>query len=165
MQTVNKLDSNIGKMLLDRLQDEFNAYYFYRSASNWCKSAGYIEASEYFAEESKDELAHAKILEDFMVDWNVIPNLPVINTPKLVFSSLIDVIEQAYKIEYALYEEYEDTGVKIFKLGDLCVFGLLQGFITIQKDSVVSYSDMLNLLEGIDAKDKYSLLTLQSKLF
>jgi hypothetical protein len=67
-------------------------------------------------------------------------------------------------IEYALYEDYEGTSMEMFKK-DLCVFDFLQQFRMLQKQSVAEYSDKLNILEGVDAKDKFNMLLLEKKLF
>ena len=64
-----------------------------------------------------------------------------------------------------MYEEYEDTSMKIFKTGDLCVFDFLQKYRTIQKESVAEYSDKINMLEGVNTKSKFELLMLEKKLF
>jgi len=48
---------------------------------------------------------------------------------------------------------------------DLCVFDFLQEFRMLQKQSVAEYSDKLNMLEGVDGKDKFKLLLLEKKLF
>ena len=61
-----KLPKDVVNLLLERLNDEFKAYYFYRSATNWCKNVGYFKAAEFFAKESEDELAHAKKIEDYL---------------------------------------------------------------------------------------------------
>jgi len=159
-----KLSPEVVNLLLPRLKDEFNAFYFYRSATNWCQNAGFFKAAKFFAKESEDELTHAKKIEDYLVDWNVIPALPVIAQP-IVFSGLYDIITKAYGIEYELYEAYEDTSSKIFKTGDLCVFDFLQFYRQTQKESVAEYSDKLNLLEGTETKDKFQLLMLEKKLF
>lgn len=158
------LPQEIVDLLLPRLKDEFNAYYLYRAASNWCKNVGFFKAAEFFAAESTDELAHAKMLENYLVDWNVTPELPTIGEPKLEFTSLIEVIESAYKIEYVLYEEYEDTSAKTLKLGDVCTFNFLAQFNDIQRKSVAEYSDKINMLEGVSGS-KFELLLLEKKLF
>lgn len=123
-----------------------------------------MKASDYFAGEAKSELCHAKKIEDFLVDWNVHPPLPTIPATSTEFKSLPEAIEKAYKIEYDLYEEYEDTSMKVFKTGDLCVFDFLGFYRTTQKESVAEYSDMLNILEGVD-DDKFKLLQLEETLF
>ncbi len=160
-----KLPQEIVKMLLPRLKDEFDASYLYRSISNWCQGVGYFVAAEFFAKESEDELLHAKGIENYLTDWNVIPSLPRIETPVLEFDDLIAALDKAYVIEYKLYEEYEDTSMKVFKTGDLCTFDFLQEYRTIQRKSVAEYSDKLNMLEGVNPKDKMNLLLLEKKLF
>ena len=115
--------------------------------------------------ESEDELSHAKKLEDFMVLWNVTPNLPVITQPVLEFTDLADGIQRAYDMEYELYENYEETSIKIMKSGDVCAFDLLQFFRNQQTTSVGEYSDMINKLDGVNTKDKFQMLMLEKKLF
>lgn len=164
MTTPIKLSDAMVAILMPRLQDEMNASYLYRAASNWCKDKGFFKAAAYFAKESADELTHAKKLEDYMIDWNVNPILPPIPSPA-PFTSLAEIIEKAYGIEYALYQEYENTSKMAFDVNELCVFDLLQDFRTKQKNSVAEYSDMINMLEGVNVGDKFQMLMLEEELF
>lgn len=159
-----KLEKDIAKLLNDRIVDEYNAFYLYRSASNWCKGVGFFKAADFFEGESKDELEHSKKLQDYLVDWNLTPQLPDINQPDLEFKSLVEVIERAYEIEYDLYEKYEKTTKQIFDKNDMCTFFFLQFFNDVQRKSVAEYSDKLNLLEGVGGT-KFELLLLEEKLF
>jgi hypothetical protein len=68
-------------------------------------------------------------------------------------------------MEYALYEAYEETSVKIFKTEDLCVFDFLQTYRTKQTKAVAEYSDMINILEGVSLGSKFEMLMLESNLF
>jgi ferritin len=160
-----KLPEEIVKLLLPRLKDEFDAAYLYRSISNWCQGVGYFKAAEFFAHESEEEFKHAAGIEKYLVDWNVIVNLPKIEIPSSEFTDLVAALDKAYVIEYKLYEEYEDTSMKVFKTGDLCTFDFLQHYRTIQRLAVAEYSDKLNMLEGVNPKDKINLLLLEKKLF
>lgn len=160
-----KLPEEIVKLLLPRLKDEFDAAYLYRSISNWCQGVGYFKAAEFFAHESEEEFKHAAGIEKYLVDWNVIVNLPKIEIPSSEFTDLVSALDKAYVIEYKLYEEYEDTSMKVFKTGDLCTFDFLQHYRTIQRLAVAEYSDKLNMLEGVNPKDKMNLLLLEKKLF
>ena len=160
----HSLDKGVVDLLAPRHLDEMDAFYFYRAASNWCQGVGYFKAAEFFAAESADELVHAGNIEKYLVDWNIIVPLPSIPKPQIEFSSLVEVIEEAYKIEYDLYEKYEETSMKIFDAKDVCTFDFLQQFRAIQTKSVAEYSDKLNLLEGVKG-DKFELLLLEKKLF
>jgi ferritin len=158
------LDKGVVDLLAPRHLDEMDAFYFYRAASNWCQGVGYFKAAAFFAAESQDELEHAAKIEKYLVDWNITVPLPTVPKPRVDFSGLLEVLEEAYKIEYDLYEAYEDTSKKLFNM-DLCTFDFLQQFRLIQTKSVAEYSDKLNLLEDVDGKDKFKLLLLEEKLF
>jgi ferritin len=158
------LNKGVVDLLAPRHLDEMDAFYFYRAASNWCQGVGYFKAAAFFAAESQDELEHAAKIEKYLVDWNITVPLPTVPKPQVEFSGLLEVLEEAYKIEYDLYEAYEDTSKKLFNM-DLCTFDFLQQFRLIQTKSVAEYSDKLNLLEDVDGKDKFKLLLLEEKLF
>lgn len=160
----HSLDKGVVDLLAPRHLDEMDAFYFYRAASNWCQGVGYFKAAEFFAAESQDELEHAAKIEKYLVDWNITVPLPSVPKPQVEFSGLLEVLEEAYKIEYDLYEAYEETSKKLFNM-DLCTFDFLQQFRLIQTKSVAEYSDKLNLLEDVDGKDKFKLLLLEEKLF
>lgn len=160
-----KLPKEIVDLLLPRLADEYTAFYMYRAASNWCQNVGFMKAASYFKAESDDELVHARGIEDFLTQWNVIPELSKVDKPELEFGGLVEIIEKAYQIELDLYEAYEETSIKIFKEGDICAFDFLQKYRDIQTKSVAEYSDMINILEGCDTKSKFELLMLEENLF
>jgi ferritin len=158
-----KLGSDIVAALESRLADEFKAFYFYRAAANWCRDRGFDKAASFFQAESDTELTHAKTIENYIVDWNVLPGLDAIKSAAIDFKGLIDIIEKAYQIEYDLYEAYEETSAGLFTK-DLCTFDFLQQFRKIQTESVAEYATMLNILEGVE-DEKFELLMLQDKLF
>lgn len=160
----HSLDKGVVDLLAPRHLDEMDAFYFYRAASNWCQGVGYFKAAAFFAAESQDELEHAAKIEKYLVDWNITVPLPTVPKPQVEFSGLLEVLEEAYRIEYDLYESYEETSKKLFNM-DLCTFDFLQQFRLIQTKSVAEYSDKLNLLEDVDGKDKFKLLLLEEKLF
>lgn len=160
-----KLDGKIVSMLLERLSDEYTAFYFYQSAQNWTQNVGFLKAAKFFEEEGADELVHAKKIISFLTDWNITVALPDIDPPTLTFENLGELISASYTMEYDLYEAYEETSMDIFKTGDLCVFDFLQFYRKTQTESVAQYSDMLNILDGVDVSDKFKMLLLEETLF
>jgi len=158
-----KLPSEIVDMLNEKINDEYQAHYFYRQAANYCENVGFLKAAEYFKGEAEDELEHSATLQKYIVDWNVQPKLQNIKSPENV-DGLVDIIEKAYKMEYALYEEYEEISMKIFPK-DVCTFDFLQQFRNIQRLAVAEYSTFLNQLETIDKKDKNWVYEFEKKAF
>jgi ferritin len=159
-----KLNETLCKLIEERLVDEYKAFYTYQAISNWARGVGFMKAGDYFKKESDDELVHARKLEDFLTDWNDIPQLPVIKQPELEFKTLLEAIETAYGLELALYEAYGDVCSEVFEK-DPAVYQFISQFLEIQTKSVAEYSDFLNIIEGCDGSDKFQMLLLENKLF
>lgn len=162
--TPEKLPSNIVTLLNQRINDEYEAHYFYRQVTNYCENVGYLKAAEYFKGEAEDELKHAEILQKYLTDWNIQPSLAPVSTPEKV-TGLVDAIEKAYQMEYDLYEAYEEISMDIFNKKDLCTFDFLQQFRTIQRMAVAEYSTFINQLETIDSKDKNWVYEFEKRAF
>jgi len=151
------------KILTDRLGDEYTAHYFYRNATNWCAGIGYLKAAAFFAQEAENELDHAKGLQKYLVDWNVMPLLPSIR-PNVTFSDLIDIINKAYALEYALFESYNRDSKQLFDT-DLTTFDFLTSYRTGQTESVIEYSDLLNAAELVNTDNKFEILYFEQTYF
>jgi ferritin len=163
IKTPKTLADTSVKILTDRLGDEYTAHYFYRNATNWCAGIGYVKAAAFFAQEAENELEHAKGLQKYLVDWNVMPLLPTIK-PNVTFSDLIDIINKAYALEYALFESYNRDSKQLFNT-DLTTFDFLTSYRTGQTESVIEYSDLLNAAELVNIDNKFEILYFEQTYF
>jgi len=159
----NKISDSLVSEVMPLIESEYDAFYHYRALTNWCRGVGYNLAADFFEKESQDELEHAKVLERYLVDWNVIVKLPVVESPKVSFADLVAGISDSYKMEYDLYQLYQKKVKKVFDM-DVALFGVLQERLEVQLKAVIEYSDKLNMLEGVELT-KTNLLLLESKLF
>ncbi len=160
---LKQLSEDVIVKLEQRLEDEFKAHYFYMCAGNWCNNQGYINAGTFFLNESNSELQHAKLIQDYLVQWNIQPTIPKVET-NFEFESLIQIINQSYELEYDLLLKYANDSQKLI-LKDIITFDFLQQFRQIQNDSVKEFSDLLNVLRLIDYNDKYQLLYFENNYF
>ena len=163
IKTPKTLADTSVKILTDRLGDEYTAHYFYRNATNWCAGIGYLKAAAFFAQEAENELDHAKGLQKYLVDWNVMPLLPSIK-PNIAFSDLIDIVNKAYALEYALFESYNRDSKQLFDT-DLTTFDFLTTYRTGQTESVIEYSDLLNAAELVNTDNKFEILYFEQTYF
>lgn len=146
-----------------RLVDEYTAHFFYTNARNWCANANYQKATAFFEAELNSELGHANTLQKYLTDWNTIPTLPTVK-PNIEFTSLIDIINKAYAIEYSLFEKYTKDSATLFTT-DLNTFDFLTQFRNIQNQSVIEYSDLLNAANLVDVNNKLDVLFFERKYF
>jgi len=158
-----KLSEKTIKILTDRIKDEYTAHYYYRAATNWCQDMNYKKAAEFFKNEADDELEHAKKLQEYMVDFNIQPEIPQANT-KHNFDNLIEIIEGAYTMELGLMKEYNKNSTDLFG-DDITTFDLLTEFRVIQKGAVVEYNDLINASNLINKKDKFQVLYFENTYF
>lgn len=165
MNYTEKLHPSVEAILTAKIAREYGHHYFYQIAGNWCQVEGFEKAAEYFLKESLEELEHAKKIQKYIVDWNCNPSISILMPEKKEFSSLVELIQDAYNTEYELYEIYKKDSIEILSIGDVCSFDFLQFFRDAQKDAVINYSNMLSILEGVDVSNKFNLLMLDKKLF
>lgn len=158
-----KLDSKTIQILTDRIKDEYIAHYYYRAAANWCQDMNYKKAAEFFKNEAEDELTHAQGIQEYMVDFNIIPEIPQAPTSHS-FDSLVDIIYGAYKIELALMKEYNKNSQELFA-SDITTFDFLKKYRKFQKGAVVEYNDLINAIDLVDKTDKFQVLYFEQTYF
>jgi ferritin len=157
------LPAEIVKGLESRLKDEYTAHLIYRNAANWCKNANYKKAAAFFEAEAMDELEHAKSLQDYMTQWNILPQIPVCEVPNKI-TSLVQAINEAYVFEYNLLVSYSELQNDLDKTHPAS-FNFIQGFVNIQNESVAVFSDLLNALNLVDVNNRLDVLMFEDKYF
>jgi ferritin len=157
------LTQEIEKALNERLGDEYTAYYFYRNAANWCKNVNYKKAAEFFNAEAESELEHAQGIQDYLIQWNLTPQIPQVPTFYKI-ENLIEVIDKAYDLEYNLLQKYAENQ-KEFLVLDPATFNFVQKYVDIQNDAVSEYSDLLNALQLVNSENKFELLYFENTYF
>lgn len=157
------LPKEIELTLNSRLGDEYTAYYFYRNAANWCKGVNYPKAAAFFEKEAAGELEHALKIQDYLTQWNLYPNIPAVETGR-AFLGLVDLINQAYELEWNLLQKYSNDQKEIFR-DHPATFNFIQEYVDIQVGEVSEYSDFLNALQLIDTGSKLDLLMFEDKYF
>lgn len=146
-----KLSPDVIAMLSRRLADEYTAHYFYTCFGNWCNEKGYFKAGAFFASEANSELEHAKGIQEYLVSWNIIPEIPAVQTNHMV-TNLVDGINKAYALEFNLLEAYKDDSKRCL-LKDPNTFAFIQKYIALQNDSVKEFADLLNVLELLNLNE------------
>jgi ferritin len=157
------LSDEIVTALNAALTEEYTAHYFYRYAANWCQGVAYLKAAAFFAAEAAAELTHAEKLQKYLVDWNCTPKLPSVKFSG-EFSSLIDIVNKSYLIEYQLGDKYMKWASEVFDK-HLMTFNFLQEFVDIQNESIAEMSDKLNAAQLIDVSNKLDLLHYEERYF
>ena len=158
-----KLSDKVIGVLTERLKDEYYAHYLYRAASNWFHYMNYKKAAAFFDADAVTELQHAEMLQKYMTDFNIVPQIP---TAKIehTFSNLVDIIYAAYEFELRLMKSYNKDSHSVFS-EDLTTFDFLETFRDIQKESVVEFNDLINASNLINKNNKFDVLYFEQTYF
>jgi ferritin len=146
-----------------RIADEQDEFYFYISAMSWCRLNGYENASNYFDAESRGEEYHYKRLITYLTSWNTEVNFSSVVGSIRSFKSLQDIFEQAYRMEFEMYKKYEANCLKLFPICQN-TYSLLQDFVRIQNESVISAADKVTKMENYLKTDP-GLMTFDKEVF
>lgn len=157
------LPTEIVNMIQERIGGEYKAHFAYRAAANWCKNANYKKASVFFDEGAQEELTHAKDLQDYLTQWNILPEIPPAN-PHYDFKGLVHIIDEIYDVEYKLLLDYSKNALSVLN-SHPATFNFFQKYIDIQNKSVGEFSDLLNALCLININNKLDLLVFEERYF
>lgn len=158
-----QLPAEIVTELNARLGDEYTAHFFYVAAANWCKDKNYNKAALFFEGEAAAELTHAQGLHNFITSWNQLPVIAPFPFNK-TFTDLIDVINQAYTMEYGLLEKYSANQQMALGVHPAS-FNFIQGYVNTQNGEVTEYADLLNALELININNPLDVLLFEKNYF
>ena len=161
--TPKSLPADIVAVFEKRLADEYTAHYTYRNAANWCREKAYFNAATFFEAEAANELVHADLVQKYLVDWNVLPFIPPV---KMIpsFTSLIDIVNKAYQLEYDLFAAYNVNSTQVFPIC-LATFDFLQELRIGQRQSVAEYSDLLNAAQLVNVSNNFEVLYFENQYF
>ena len=156
------LSSQVEEKLNELIGEELYAMYAYKAMANWCQDNGFLKAHPFFLEESSDEKSHAEILEQYLLDMGCVPKLEKIDKPESSFKTLYDVIYDAYDMEVALGEKYNDMALYCAK-EDALTLTKVQEFIKIQTESIGFFGDICSVIKGL-SDNKFEQLMLEKIL-
>jgi ferritin len=134
-------------IIMPRISDELKARYFYEATWAWCRRNGYKKAAKFFKEQSKEESDHYKWLVKILVDWEIDIRLPAIEAPFQEFESLLDILEQAYEMEYNIGIAYNNDALKMMNLNQMLYRKLFITFVHIQKNETEEAKNRLILAQ------------------
>lgn len=159
-----KLRPEIISELNSRLADEYHAYFFYVNAADWCRDENFDKAADFFEGEANKELEHAKKMRDFLVGWNIKPIIKQVPTD-YQYRDLLQIIEEAYDMEYDLLQKYNISSGKVMGLGDFATFDFLGYFRQTKIEEVKEYADFINALQLINISNKLDVLYFEKEYF
>ncbi|MFK5975037.1 MAG: ferritin [Sulfurovum sp.] len=122
------LTEELYQQLNKQMMLEFEASNLYKSMSAWCNSKGYIGASRFLNEHSREEMQHMEKLFTYINETGFQAIITDLKAPQYEFSSLKEVFELIYKHEQFITKKIFELADFSLESKDFSTFAFLQWY-------------------------------------
>ncbi|MBV4367215.1 non-heme ferritin [Erwinia sp. BNK-24-b] len=133
-----------------RLNDQLNLEFFsanlYLQMSAWCADKGFEGAAAFLREHSREEMQHMQRLFNYLSDTGAMPVLGTIAAPPVTFTSLNEVLEQAYEHEQLITAKINELAHASMTAQDYSTFNFLQWYVAEQHEEEKLFKSVLDKL-------------------
>ena len=149
---------NISQKLIElmnyRIAQEEASSRLYKAMAVWLDFKGYSGASKLFNKYSNEELVHANWAYQYLLDLDVMPNIPALEKPVVEFSGLVDIINKTYEHEQKVTAQCEALAAAAFKDGDYMTLHLAQHYLDEQIEELAKSNYWVNRIEAFGSDSK-----------
>jgi len=152
------INEEVIKLLNYRIQQEQYSSKVYEQMSAWLQNASFLNSSKIWAKFASEELTHAELAKDYLLSFNIMPELMVIEEAPNDFKDIKEIIQATFDHEVMVTEQCLALTSKAMDLKDWTLFALGQKYNEIQRvemDEVYNLVDISNLSNDNLILDKY----------
>lgn len=107
-----------------RIEQEEYSSRMYLSMSMYLNDKGYVGAAKLWKKYSDEELTHAKLAYDFLLDMGLQPKVPALSAPPQDFDGLADIIYLSYDHEIEIYRQCSELAKAAMAEGNMMLYPL-----------------------------------------
>lgn len=152
------INQDIINILNYRIQQEQYSSKVYEQMSLWLANESFLNMSKIWAKFAEEELEHAELAKNYLLSFNIMPELMVIEEPINDFKDARDIIQKTFDHEVSVTTQCLELTNKAMEWKDWTLFALGQKYNEIQRiemDEVNSLVDIAKLTNDNLILDKY----------
>lgn len=130
------LNEKIVELLQYRIEQEELSARIYKAMSSWLSINGYLGASALWNNYSKEEVAHSEVVYKYLLDLNVLPEVPTLYQPKIEFDSFEQIIHESLKHEMDITNQCNELAKACSEGNDFMTLKLAQWFLSEQTEEL-----------------------------
>ena len=157
------LSKTLTKTLNDQINAEMQSAYLYLAMSSYVEAAGLKGAANWLYVQTREEMAHAMHMYQYVLERGAVPELQAIAAPAVNFSGLKDIFEKVLAHEKAVSESINDIATLAMKENDHACYQFIMWYVNEQVEEEASTTDIMFKLDLI-GENKGLLLGLDREL-
>lgn len=131
-----------------RIEQEEASSRLYKAMAVWLDFKGFSGAAKLFNKYAEEEMKHAGWAYQYLLDLDVMPNVPAIEKPISEFGGLVDIINKTYEHEQKVTEQCQALAAAAFKDGDYMTLHLAQHYLDEQVEENKKSSYWVNRIQS-----------------
>ncbi|MCL2557322.1 MAG: ferritin [Treponema sp.] len=157
------LSETLTAALVKQLNNEMGSAYLYLSMSAYAEDAGLKGAATWLYAQSREEMAHAIHMYQYIMDRGSKPALLALEAPAASFSGMGDIFNKVLASERATTKNLNDIATLAMKENDHACYQFIMWYVNEQVEEEASASDIIAKLDMI-GDNKGLLLSLDKEL-
>ncbi len=131
------------KAIQEQINKELYSSYLYLSMSSWASSESWNGLSNWLRIQAQEELAHAMLLHDNLLERGELSIFEAVEKPKTSWISTTEVFEQVLSHEKTVTESINNLATIALEVHDHAFYQYIQWFVKEQVEEEASASDLL----------------------
>ena len=140
------LDEKTVEILNYRIQQEELSSRLYHQMSLWLETESYRNLTKLFATYSNEEIKHAGWAKEYLLSFNVMPELRTLEEPVNVFTSIQDIAQKTLEHEILITEQCNDLAKYAFTESDFGLLTLAQKYNSEQIEELNKATNLLDIV-------------------
>lgn len=152
------INQDVINLLNYRIQQEQYSSKVYEQMSLWLSNEAFLNMAKVWSKFAEEELEHAELAKNYLLSFNVMPELMVIEEPINDFKDVRDIIQKTFDHEVEVTNQIKILSDKAMEWKDWSLFTLAQKYTEIQigeMDEVYNLMDIAKLTNDSLILDKY----------
>ncbi len=137
------MNESLLKAIQNQINKELFSSYLYLSMSSWASAEGWSGISHWLHMQAKEELEHAMILHNNLLERGERSVFKAVQQPKNDWISPVEVFEEVYEHEKEVTKSINELATIAMECADHAFYQFIQWFVKEQVEEEASASDLL----------------------
>jgi len=146
-----------------RIQQEEYSSRIYLSMSQWLENKGFFGGAKLFKKYSDEELTHAGLIYEFLLNLGIQPIVPKLEMPPQDFTGLEDVVYKSYAHEVEVYNQCKELATKSLSEGQLMLYPIALKLTQEQGEELGKFINIIDMFKTFGT-DGATLLLIDNKM-
>lgn len=144
---MNLLEEKTIEILNYRIQQEEYSSRLYHQMHLWLENNSYKNLAKYFKKNSDDEMTHASWSKEYLMSFNVMPELRTLEEPINVFDNVLDIAQKTLEHEIKITEQCNTLSKFALDNSDFGLLALAQKYNTEQTEEIGVALELLDVVQ------------------